>query len=73
MFTVVRARRIEAGVTDGHARTVSDPDIGLCDDCGTEEGPRARVWRIVSLQGERVRIAVWLCGNCREDDEAQFA
>lgn len=45
-------------------KTYTDPDIGLCDDCGSDEGRRVRRFRVVRLQGVEVRIAVWLCAEC---------
>lgn len=42
-----------------------DPDIGLCDDCGTDEGRRRRTLVNATLEGEPVRLVAWLCASCR--------
>ncbi len=46
--------------------TYHDPDIGLCDDCGSEKGTRVRRTRTVNMtETEQARIVVWLCAECR--------
>ena len=52
-------------------RVVIDPDIGRCDDCLSDEGRRVRRFRDVKIQGEPVRIAVWLCPECRAADHTE--
>lgn len=42
-----------------------DPDIGRCDDCGTDEGRRRRTLIDATIDGEPVRLVAWLCSECR--------
>jgi len=42
-----------------------DPDIGRCDDCGSEEGTRHRTIKNVTVGGEPRRVVAWLCPSCR--------
>lgn len=38
----------------------TDPDIGMCDVCGSEEGSRIRtIWK---------GCWAWLCASCRRDN-----
>jgi len=52
-----------------------DPDIGLCDDCGSDRGPRARRQRVVRMvddePDERSIVTVWLCPTCRTADDVK--
>jgi hypothetical protein len=57
-------------------KTYDDPDIGLCDDCGSDAGRRRRVFRVLTLlrpEGgtERARVGVWLCAACSRRDADQ--
>ena len=42
-----------------------DPDIGRCDDCGSEEGRRHRTLVGAVVGDEMRRIVAWLCASCR--------
>lgn len=46
-------------------RVIDDGEIGMCDDCSSEDGTRTRVLRDVTINGERVRVAVHLCDDCK--------
>jgi hypothetical protein len=46
-------------------RVVSDPDIGCCDDCGSEDGEREPWRRVVTVDGEPTAVTAWLCEACR--------
>lgn len=54
-------------------RVIHDPDIGLCDECGSEDGWRRRTLRNVVVNGERMRVDVWLCPSCRRAATAEQA
>lgn len=41
-------------------------DIGMCDMCGTEDGPRHRVIVPgVGYDGQPRRVLAWLCEACK--------
>ena len=43
-----------------------DPDIGMCDDCGTEDGDtRYRTIVDGTWDGVPGRCVAWLCGPCK--------
>lgn len=42
-----------------------DPDIGRCDDCGSEEGDRQAWRRPITVGGNPEVVTVWLCEACR--------
>ena len=44
---------------------IDEPDIGLCDDCGSEEGRRYRTIVTRRFDGEPRRLIAWLCGSCK--------
>ena len=41
-----------------------EADIGMCDDCGSEDGERHAWRRFVSVPGESKAVTVWLCKDC---------
>lgn len=43
----------------------NDPDIGRCDDCGSEDGDRQAWRRPVTIGGKPEVVTVWLCEACR--------
>lgn len=43
---------------------VRQPDIGRCDDCGTDEGRRRKTLRTVTVGGKPERVEVYLCPEC---------
>jgi hypothetical protein len=48
-----------------------DPDIGACDDCGSESGARTPVERGVRVAGVLTRVRVWLCEDCKTKNPAR--
>ena len=45
-----------------------DPDIGMCDDCGTEDGDtRYRTILTGTWDGIPGRCVAWLCGPCKRE------
>lgn len=44
---------------------IDDPDIGMCDMCGTEEGRRYRTIVTRTFDGSPRRVVAWLCGPCK--------
>ena len=46
---------------------MSDPDIGMCDWCGSEDGVRAQV--LVTVSRGQQPVLMWLCHECREERE----
>jgi hypothetical protein len=49
----------------GH-RVRDESDIGLCDACGTEEGPRRRLVVPAVIDGETRDVVGWFCEHCAD-------
>ena len=47
-------------------KITSDPDIGMCDDCGSEDGDRWPRKRRISVGGSPEMVTAWLCQECAE-------
>jgi len=45
---------------------VSDPDIGICDECGDTAGRRFPTMVTRHREGAPVRLVAWLCTACRQ-------
>jgi hypothetical protein len=43
-----------------------ESDIGLCDACGTEEGPRRRLVVPAVIDGETRDVVGWFCEHCAD-------
>lgn len=44
---------------------MTDADIGLCDDCGSDTGRRTATPRQITIAGEAQTVVAWLCDRCR--------
>lgn len=52
---------------------IHDPDaedIGMCDDCGTQDGRRFRTVIGGVWDGAPGRCVAWLCGPCKRARQA---
>jgi hypothetical protein len=49
-----------------------DPDIGMCDRCGSEDGRRHRTLVHATVEGEAVLVPAWLCAGCRGEALAEL-
>lgn len=49
---------------------IDDPDIGMCDMCGTEDGRRSRTIVTRTFDGAPARVVAWLCGPCKRAERA---
>lgn len=41
-----------------------DPDIGMCDGCGSDQGHRVRTELTRTVARQSVRVVAWLCPPC---------
>lgn len=44
----------------------NDPDIGLCDWCGSEDGARRQIPVTVSREPVQI-VRMWICDECVND------
>lgn len=47
-----------------------EPDIGMCDACGSEDGRRRRRVVTATLNGVVERVVTWLCADCVAERKA---
>lgn len=46
---------------------MTDPDIGLCDQCGSDLDPRVPVPMTATIAGHQKPVLAWLCRRCYRD------